>query len=245
MSKFFIEQQQATGDVFSITGEDAFHISRVLRMQIGETILVGDGMGWDYLCKFLDIQDKMVTVQVLEKSKCNQELPVAVTLYQAMTKGDKMELIVQKAVELGVTSIVPFYSKRCVAKWETGEKGEKKTARFQKIAFTAAKQSERGRIPQFSLPVSFSQAVADASQKELALIPYEEETKCHLRQVISEKPVLSASVLIGPEGGFEKEEVLQAKSAGILPVSLGRRILRTETAGLFVLSALSYAWEEL
>ncbi len=227
MSKFFVDKCQVFVDNITITGTDVNHISRVLRMREGDEIKICDKEGTDYFCEIETIEKDSVSCKILDKETCPAEPGVKVTLYQCIPKSGKMDSIIQKAVELGVYEIVPVLSKRCVAK---GEKGD----RWQKISYEAAKQCGRGIIPKVHSAVSFTEAAKSLSEKELALFPYEEATDGSLRNIPTE--VKSVGIIIGPEGGFDKSEVEKGKEHGARIVTLGKRILRTETAGSTVIS---------
>lgn len=245
MYHFFVEPEQIQGDTACIIGRDVNHIGNVLRMKPGERLFVSAGEGRDYLCEIREIGRTEILLQVLEEMRDESELPVAVTLYQGLPKSDKMELIIQKAVELGVRRIVPVESKRCVVRLDR-RRAEAKGRRWQMIAESAAKQSGRGLIPEVSLPLSFSDALQEAKKDTLKLIPYEcaEDMETTRRLIKALSPGASVSVLIGPEGGFSEEEVRLAQQFGFFPVTLGKRILRTETAGFVVLSYLMMSVEE-
>ena len=227
MSKFFVDKCQIFGDNITVTGTDVNHISRVLRMHEGEDIKICDKEGTDYFCEIDKIGKEEVVCKVLRSEPCPAEPSVKVTLYQCIPKSGKMDSIIQKAVELGVYEIVPVLSKRCVAK---GEKGD----RWQKISYEAAKQCGRGIIPIVHPALTFNDAVKSLTDKDLALFPYEEATDGSLRNIPTD--VKSVGIIIGPEGGFDKGEVEKGKELGAKIITLGKRILRTETAGSTVIS---------
>ena len=248
MHQFFVEPFQININDKSviITGNDVNHIRNVLRMKPGEEISVSNGVdGKEYRCGIVSLETDRVICELRFVKEDGVELPCKIYLFQSLPKADKMEWIVQKAVELGVYEIIPVAAKRCVVKLDE-KKADAKIARWQGIAEAAAKQSKRGIIPQVTEVLSFPQAVKKVSDMDVRLIPYEmadgmEKT----RQIIdSLRPGQSIAVFIGPEGGFEEAEIQEAKAAGIQPVTLGKRILRTETAGMAVLSWISYRVEE-
>lgn len=246
MLHLFADPSDVQDELLTITGPEVNHIRNVMRLKPGEEISVsigGDGKEYRYgiesytedsvLCRLRFVKDKEV------------ELPVKVLLFQGLPKADKMDLIVQKAVELGAAEIIPVSMERCVVKLDAG-KAAKKTARWQTIAESAASQSRRSIIPRILAPMSMKEAVEYAKeQTEVRVIPYElQEDDGSVKQYLeSLKEGQSVSIFIGPEGGFAPGEVELAKEAGIRPISLGRRILRTETAGLAVLSWLIYILE--
>ena len=226
-----------------IGGSDVNHIRNVLRMRPGEQIRVSNGRDKDYLCALEEIGEEQVTARILEAEE-STELPGEIWLFQGLPKSDKMELVVQKAVELGAYRIVPFAAKRSVVRLDE-KKAEKKQARWQLIAKGAAEQSGRGIIPEVGVVCSFAEALRMAGELDVVLIPYEleEGMKETARILEGITPGQSVGIFIGPEGGFEEEEVEQAKMAGAHAVTLGKRILRTETAGLTALSILMYHLE--
>ena len=239
MYHFFVKPEQISGDRAVITGPDVNHIGNVLRMKPGEKVLLSAGEDWEYLCGIEEITKEEVRLTVVEENRDVRELPASITLWQGLPKSDKMELIVQKTVELGVSRIVPVETKRCIVKLDP-KKAENRVRRWQAIAESAAKQSGRHRIPEVGMPVSFREALKEAAADQVRLIPYElAEGMDATRKIIEEIPEGSRiSVFIGPEGGFEETEIREAEALGFRPVTLGKRILRTETAGLVILSFL-------
>ena len=244
MHRFFVEQSQIGQDSIVITGQDAHHIKNVLRMRQGEEILISDGEKMEYNCTVSDLNEEEVVVNILSSGESGSELPSRIYLFQCLPKSDKMELIIQKAVELGVHEIVPVASSRCVVKLDA-KKEAGKIKRCQGMAESAANQSKRMLIPQVHSVMRFADALKYAEEMDVKLIPYELATgMAGTRELIqSIQPGQSVAVVIGPEGGFDESEVLQAKEAGVLPITLGKRILRTETAGFTVLSILMYHLE--
>ncbi len=246
MYQFFVEPSQIQDKRIIITGSDVNHIKNVLRMKPGEEIAVSNGIdGREYRCGIEEFAEDTVVCTLRFIKEEGVELPADIYLFQALPKADKMELIVQKAVELGVHEIIPVAAKRCVVKLDE-KKAAGKVNRWQGIAEAAAKQSKRGVIPKVHMPVSFQEAVNLARDMDVRLIPYElAEDMAHTRAVIGAvQPGQGIAVFIGPEGGFEESEIQTALFNGIEPVTLGRRILRTETAGLTVLSWLMYHLEK-
>ncbi len=248
MYQFFVEPGQINESEkrVIIIGSDVNHIKNVLRMKVAEELAVSNGMdGREYVCGILALREDMVECELRFVKEDAVELPVKVTLYQGLPKGDKMELIIQKAVELGVTEVVPVSTKRCVVKLDE-KKAASKVTRWQSIAEAAAKQSKRGIIPKV-LPVqSFKSALQQAKEADVRLIPYELASGMeHTRALLGGlKPGQRVAVFIGPEGGFEEGEIDLAKEAGVEPITLGRRILRTETAGMTVLAWIGYLCEQ-
>ena len=244
MHQFFVEPGQSDVEYrrVVIEGGDVNHIKNVLRMKVGEEIAVNNGQdGREYRCGIVSLHEDRIICQLRFIKEDSVELPVKVYLFQGLPKGDKMELVIQKAVELGAHAVIPVAAKRCVVRLDE-KKARAKVLRWQGIAQAAAKQSRRGIIPAVSEVMSFEGAVKLASSMDVKLIPYElAQDMDKTRQLIeSLKPGQSAAVFIGPEGGFEEQEVELAKEAGIVPVTLGKRILRTETAGLAVMAWIMY-----
>lgn len=243
MPRFFVPQENISDNKASILGEDAFHIARSLRMAVGDDIILSDGRGTEYVSTLTLIRDDLCECRVLEKRASLTESPIDLTLYMAYPKGDKLELVIQKAVELGAKRIVPFESSRCI-KRPKADKVEKQTQRLTRIAEEAAKQSGRAILPTVSEPVDYKTMLSLARSADLAIFCYEGETDCSLKNALERKDsVKSISVIVGSEGGFSPEEAALAKDAGLVSASLGRRILRCETAPLYVLSAISYIFE--
>lgn len=245
MHHFFVGPDQVAGERITVTGSDVNHIRNVLRMKPGEQALISSQGEKDYLCRTEEISSDQVLFHILEEREENTELPAGLFLYQGLPKGDKLELIIQKAVELGVSRVIPVISKRVVVRLDE-KKEAGKLRRWNAIAESAAKQSKRGVIPQVSPALALREALKEAQGCDLKLIPYEcaadmEQTRQLLESV---EAGMNVAVFIGPEGGFEEEEIRLAMEWGVQPVTLGRRILRTETAGLCILSALMLRLEQ-
>ncbi len=236
MPRFFVTESFA--DNFSIGGEDAKHISRSLRMSAGERLTICDANGTEFLCEIEAITDKEVFLKVISSCKTKSEPDIDVTLYQALPKSDKLEFIVQKAVELGVKKIVPVLTSRCISRPDK-KSMDKKTDRLNKIALSAAKQSGRGIIPQVMPTLSFEDAVNKMADDECPILFYESQGST--LKGLMEKSPKSISIMVGSEGGFEPGEVEAARRAGVSIVNLGPRILRCETAPICALSAIMYA----
>lgn len=245
MYQFFVSPDQIQGKKIIITGKDVNHIKNVLRMKAGEEIAVSNGVdGREYRCGIQEILEDEVICELRFIKEEGLELPSRITLFQGLPKADKMELIIQKAVELGVYEIIPVFCKRTVVRLD--EKKEKsKISRWQGIAEAAAKQSKRGIIPSVGAVMSMKEAIAYSRSAKVRIIPYElAENMADTKKIINSlQPGEDIAVFIGPEGGFEESEVQAAMEEGIQPVTLGKRILRTETAGLTVLSWIMYQLE--
>jgi len=245
MHRFFAEHSAIGEKEICLTGADVNHIRHVLRMRPGEEVLISDGRGKEYHCELISLGEEQVTARICWVLAGNAELPSRITLYQGLPKGDKLEWIIQKCVELGVDRIVPVSTRRTIVKLD-GKKEEARKKRWMGISESAAKQSGRGVIPEVTGVKTFAEALEEAKTLDACLIPYERaEDMTQTRAVLSGiQPGMSVGIFIGPEGGFEEQEVEQAIAAGAKSITLGRRILRTETAGMAVLSMLVYILEE-
>lgn len=243
MYQFFVEDAQIQEHFVLIEGTDVNHIKNVLRMKPGERIRVSSQSGMNYFCTIADVTEEFVRAEILEKDEAGTELQNKIYLFQGLPKNDKMELIIQKAVELGVYEVIPVAMKNCVVRLDE-KKAQNKVKRWQGIAESAAKQSKRSLIPEVHMPMSFKEAAAYAQELDVKLVPYENERGMRAtKDVIGTiEPGQSIAVFIGPEGGFAPEEIAQVKDDMKL-ISLGKRILRTETAGMTALSILVYELE--
>lgn len=243
MPRFFIDKQDISENTVVLVGEDALHIVQSLRMAIGEELVLCDKEGLDYKGKIAAVSREAVTVEIASSEASASEPPYRVRLYQCLPKGDKLETVIQKAVECGVCEIVPVQSSRCIVKMKP-EDVKKKLVRYNRIAEEAAKQSGRGVIPAVLPPRSFKEAIAEMAAFETAFLCYENESGKTIVSALRERESASSvAFLIGPEGGLSEEEVAFAKENGVESLSLGRRILRTETAAPFVLAILSAFYE--
>lgn len=245
MYHFFVDEGQINEDTITIEGTDVNHIKNVLRMKEKEKLLISNGTDKDFLCEILSISSQSVLCKIIDVDLEGTELPSKIYLFQGLPKSDKMELIIQKAVELGVHEIIPVDTKRSVVKLDE-KKAENKIKRWQQISLSAAKQSKRIIIPNIHKIMSFKEALEYAFDFEYNLIPYEnakgmEDTKKAIEAI---KPHTSIGIFIGPEGGFDEAEISLAIRNGVLPVTLGKRILRTETAGLAALSVIMFHLEK-
>lgn len=246
MYQFFVKPQQIQEKQIVITGSDVNHIKNVLRMKPGEELAVSNGVdGREYRCGIVELGEDEVRCELRFVKEDGLELPAKVYLFQGLPKADKMELIIQKAVELGVYEIIPMMTKRAVVRLDE-KKARAKTARWQGIAEAAAKQSKRRIVPRVAEVMRFQEALSYASSMECKLIPYELAAGMkRTRQLIAGiEANQSVAVFIGPEGGFEEAEIEAAKASEVCPVTLGKRILRTETAGLTVMAWIMYHLEQ-
>ena len=240
MQRFFVEPHQ-----IHILGSDVNHISNVLRMKQGEELWISDGGKKEYRCTIEEFSPDEVLLHIIYAQEPDYELQSRIYLFQGLPKADKMELIIQKAVELGAYEVIPVETKRCVVKLD-GKKAAKKVERWKQIAESAAKQSKRMLIPNVHEVLTFKEALKYAESMDVRLIPYElakgmQETK----EILADnQPGQSIGIFIGPDGGFEEKEVETAISEGAKPITLGKRILRTETAGLAILSVLMFQLEQ-
>ncbi|AFA49408.1 RsmE family RNA methyltransferase [Acetobacterium woodii] len=249
MHRFFVELNQISGDTVVISGEDFKHITKVLRLGNNDVIEVCDGQGIDYQVVLSTPGDQRVGGVIKNRYPSEGEnADLSVTLFQGLPKGTKMEVIIQKCVELGVTEIVPFSSQRAIT--QIKDKQDKKIERWQRIAYEAAKQSKRGIVPAVKNPCSLINLLAAKAHYDVFFLAYEDEQKQSLKMALDTfkkqndvNKKLKIGVIIGPEGGFDPQEVETCQAAGVVCVSLGKRILRTETAGMVVLSQLNF-WRE-
>lgn len=238
MTRFFVDPEEMAGQTICLTGENAAH-AKVLRLKAGEEVMVCDGQGNECLCR-VENTDTTYDLSVVSRGISEAEASVRVSVYMALPKADKLEHVIQKATELGAYEIVTFPTARCVSRPD--EKSlNKKMDRWQKIAASAAEQSGRGRIPRVVVLPSYAAALKRAAECDKAIVFYENEHATTLRQALEEAPYKTVSILSGPEGGFEESEIHQARAAGLQVCTLGRRILRCETAPLCGLSAIMYA----
>ena len=244
MHHFFVTPAQVSGDKIYIEGSDVNHICNVLRMKKGEKLQISDGNNKKYICQIDEVTSEKVFLYIIEEKIGDTELPSKIYLFQGLPKSDKMELIIQKAVELGVYEIVPVSTKRAVVKLDVKKAG-KKVERWNSIAEGGAKQSGRTVIPKVRAVMTYKEALAYAKTLDVVLVPYElADGMNKTKEIIGRiEKGQSIGIFIGPEGGFEKEEVEQAMEMGAEPITLGQRILRTETARLTILSILMYQLE--
>ncbi|RHG62915.1 16S rRNA (uracil(1498)-N(3))-methyltransferase [Coprococcus comes] len=245
MHHFFVTPQQISGDKIRIEGGDVNHMKNVLRMKLHEKAEISDGESRTYLCEVEAYEEDVAVLHILEEMEADTEPASKLYLFQGLPKSDKMELIVQKAVELGVYQVIPVAMKRSVVRLDD-KKASKKADRWNSIAESAAKQAGRSRIPEVTMPLSYNEALKMAEELDVTLLPYElaggmEVTREVIRQIKSGQ---SVGIFIGPEGGFEPEEVDAAVSMGAKVITLGKRILRTETAGLATLAVLMFELEQ-
>lgn len=242
MPRFFAYKGQIAEGSFIIEGGDAAHIATVLRGKAGDEIIICDGEGTDYYCTIAEVDKKRVVAQIDRSYATESEPRVKITLYQGLPKSDKMELIIQKCVEIGLTRIVPVKTEFAVAKIDGKE--DKKIERWQKISESAAKQCGRGIIPKIDRAMTFSEALADSRCCDGRIIPYENERENSIKTFARSFKGGSIAVFIGPEGGFSPKEIEAARADGVTSITLGKRILRTETAGLVTGTILLYETED-
>ena len=248
MQRYFVNHR-ANDDRFIIDGEDRHHIVKVMRMRIGDQIICVDEAGKQAVCRLAEITDESVVADVVQWNEENSELPISITIASGLPKGDKLEWIIQKGTELGAHQFLPFSAARSVVKWDD-KKAAKKIERWQKIAKEAAEQSHRSMVPEIVSPVSFNAMLEKSKDFQYKLVAYEEESRdgevsnfsATLKQMQKGDSLL---LVFGPEGGLADEEVKKLKDTGFLLCGLGPRILRTETAPLYTLAAISYHFELL
>lgn len=241
MPKFFVTSDKISDSQIIIDTEDVAHISRVLRLGEGDLLTVCDSQGTDYEAEIVSLGQKEILCKINSKSMSASEPNIKVTLFQGLPKASKMEYIIQKTTELGITEIVPAKLSRCVVKIDNKKDEAKKLDRWQKISESAAKQSGRGIIPKISPIMTLDEIIERSKEFDLFFVPYECEEQKTLRNVLlSKKDIKTVGFLIGPEGGFDIAETEKLRSTGIDTVTLGKRILRTETAGEAVLAMTMY-----
>ncbi len=240
MHKFFVAADNILEGKARLNQEDVKHIIKVLRLQVGDKVLINNCRGEEFIGVICEASKQEVWVEILEKLDINNESPINIHLFQGMPKAAKMDLIVQKAAELGVVSIVPVITKRVVVKTELSE--FKKLGRYERIALEACKQSKRTIIPDIAPPIEYEELIARLKSMDLIVVPYENETGAGIKKLCNNlaHTVKNAAVVIGPEGGFEECEIEDFKGLGAHVVTLGPRILRTETAGFVCASLLQY-----
>lgn len=246
MHKFFVPKNSIDNDIASIEGDDVKHIYKVLRLEVGDKVSINNCNGEEFLGQIEDINKKQVTVKCLEKLELNNESTIEIYLFQGLPKSSKMDLIVQKATELGVREVTPVITGRVVVKSELGE--FKKLDRWNRIVLEACKQSKRSVIPKVNTPLEFEQLLDFLEDIDLVVVPYENQEGYGIKKMISsidKSSVKKVAVVIGPEGGFEEEEINRLKELGSYIVTLGPRILRTETAGFVCASLIMYELGDL
>lgn len=245
MHKFFVNKENICCDVCKIDGEDVKHIYKVLRLKIGDKININNCEGKEYLAVIEDINKKEVIAKILEQCELNNESKVRVHLFQGLPKSTKMDLIVQKNTELGIASITPVIMERVVVK---NDSEFKKVDRWNRIALEACKQSKRSLIPSINKPIEFEKLIEKIDDIDLVVVPYENQQGYGMKKLannLDKNSIKNVAIVIGPEGGFEEEEIGKLKAKGANIVTLGPRILRTETAGFTALSLIMYELADL
>lgn len=244
MYQFFVNADAVGSDQIRITGPDVNHIRNVLRLKPGTQITVNDQSNMEYICSITELAEDAVYARIEDMQSVTAELPVEIYLFQGYPKGDKLEMIIQKTVELGVAKVIPVMMKRCVVKLDA-KKAQKKQERMQAIALAAAKQSKRGVVPEIMPVMAWQDAVQLAATLDMLLVPYENAAGiAAAKQLISQiAEHRSLGIFIGPEGGFAPEEMEQLQAVGGHSITLGHRILRTETAGMTMMSIIMFALE--
>ncbi len=242
MTRLFAQEKLSDRDTIELNEEDSRYISQVLRMRPGEEVTVVDADGLELICEISEITKKQVTLNINDRRENSSEPPFKVTLFQCVSKGERMDLTVQKCTELGVSSIVPVLSERCVVKMNAKD-SKGKIDRWQKIALEASRQSGRGIVPKIEEPMPLEKAYELISDYDLTIFPWEEETGKGLKSALQSFNGKKIAIFIGPEGGFSQKEADDAVDRGAIRVTLGPRILRTETAGAAVLAMIIYESE--
>ncbi|MEG6569035.1 16S rRNA (uracil(1498)-N(3))-methyltransferase [Thermoanaerobacterium thermosaccharolyticum] len=244
MRKFFVKNEDIKDGIARINGDDAHHIINVLRFKIGTKLIISNGKN-QYIVTILDIENSSVILKIIEEYNQVVESPINITLYQGLPKSDKMDLIIQKCTEIGIKKIIPVETEFSTIKIK--EKNiYNKINRWKKISLEASKQSGRSIVPDVLVPVGFKDALESLNEFDLCLIPYEKETNMRLKDVLKKNfDAKNICVFIGPEGGFSENEIMAAIEYGAIPVTLGPRILRTETAGIVTSSIILYELGDL
>lgn len=253
MHRFFVTKNQIDlkEKQIVIEDEDVKHVSKVLRLKPGDLVEICDGMSNEYICEIESINKNDVLLSIIEEKESSKEAPIEVVLYQGIPKAAKMDLIIQKTTELGITEIIPVEMERTIVQFSNDKDKEKKVERWQKIALEAAKQSKRGIVPTIQMPLSFKSAINHSKENQLNIMPYENEDDKGFKDLIKslsseeKSSIKKVGIWIGPEGGLDEEEVVRAIENKIYPITLGPRILRTETAGLVTLSLVMYELGDL
>lgn len=248
MYKFFVTENQVNNEIIDIIEDDVNHIKNVLRLVLGEKIQICDiSNSSNYLCEIMEIDNKNVKCKILEKLESKSETKLYLHIFQGIPKAEKMEMIIQKTTEIGVSEITPVIMKRCVVKLDD-KSASKKISRWQKIAEVAAKQSKRDKIPKVNLPISIKNIYEKIENYDIVLVAYENEENNSIKEVLSKatrKENLKVAIIIGPEGGIEESEIRELAKNNVKVVSLGKRILRTETAPIVLASIIMYEFNEM
>lgn len=246
MHRFFADNDTIGTNSITIHGEDVNHITKVLRLRAGDTIIISDGEKYEYECSIKSQNKKSVVCSIINKREIISEPPLKVHLYQGIPKGTKFDLIIQKCTELGIETIIPVDTERVVVRLRGDNDISNKITRWRRIAEEAAKQSGRGVVPSVSEPLMFKDAIERFKEYDLVIMPYEKENTIGLKQILQARyNINNAAIFIGPEGGFSPGEVCMAEEAGAVAVTLGPRILRTETAGFTCLACLMYEYGDI
>ncbi len=245
MARFFVNPEQVKGKQIEIKGQDVKHIRDVLRLSLDDQITICDGQGIDYQVAIAQIDQDFIMANILNHKQARSETNVQITLFQSLIKGNRFEWVIQKAVEIGVYKIVPMTTAHCVVKIKQDKKAKTKLTRWNNIAQSAAKQSGRGIIPVVENPVSYMEAIQESRQMDFSCMAYEKETSGSLKNYLQSFQGKSLGIFIGPEGGFSKEEVAMAQETQLRSITLGPRILRSETASIVLLSNMLYELGEM
>lgn len=246
MYKFFVEPENFNENSVVITGDDVKHIYKVLRLSKGENISINNQNGREFLGEIIEVNKEKVTVSILEELDINNESNINIHLFQGMPKASKMDGIIQKGTELGVKKIIPLWTKRVIIRREEASKG--KVERWRKIALEACKQCKRSSIPHIEEGISILEAIDRLEKYDLVVVPYESKTSYgikKLKEEFNKEKILNIAIVIGPEGGFEEEEIIMLENINARIVTLGNRILRTETAGIITSALLQYEFGDL
>ena len=245
MPRFFVDPDQVKKDTIEIIGQDVKHIRDVLRINLNEEVIICDGKGIDYKAIVTQIGQEIIIATIQDKATSSSEPQTKLTLFQSLIKGDKFEWVIQKAIEIGAHEIIPMETAHCVVKIDNPKKTAAKVARWNKIAESAAKQSGRGVIPVVLDPVPYAKALELSAAMDISCMAYEKEMAANLKSCLQTAKGKTVGVLVGPEGGFSEKEVLMAEKANVKSITLGPRILRSETASIVLVSNILYELGEM
>ncbi|ONI44290.1 hypothetical protein AN641_07565 [Candidatus Epulonipiscioides gigas] len=244
MPKYFVDSSNIKEDTILITDDNFHHIKNVMRFNLQDELTIGNKENINYKCVIEEIGKDFIKAKILETFMANTEPSIEVVLFAPLIKGDKMELVIQKAIEIGATKIIPIYTKNCVVKLEAEKKTTSKLERWNKIAESASKQSGRGVIVSVEMPMDFKNALSFAKENfEINIIPYEKEQSINIKTALRDNTFSGIGIFIGPEGGFDKDEIALSEQFNVVSVSLGQRILRSETASIVSIALVIYELE--
>lgn len=245
MQRYFVQEEQFSEGFVNITGDDAHHIQQVMRLKIGDKVICSNGIDREAIVEIVQFEPKQVRAAIVEPLDMNNEATIDVWIAQSLPKADKMETVIQRCTEIGAARFIPFTSERTIVKYNDKKEG-RRLERWHKIAKEAAEQSHRNRIPLIDGPRSWKELLSLVPEVSIAFICYEQEEARTFKKLLQQhKPLQSVMLIVGPEGGFTADEVKEATEAGCYSISLGKRILRTETAAMAALTCILYEYDEI